>query len=232
MGGGSKKGGAPAAPDFSKLAMVNQANPLGGSTWTTGPDGKSTLSSQFSGQAGQTFQGLLGGMNKAAGMDPAAAGQNAFDKTMGSYASVLDPRWNAQAQGLNTSLANQGLQPGTEAYGNSSREFGNQRNQAYNSAISGAIQAGQGEQAQARANQAQPFNLAGSMMGMLPQGDPNAPFKAGLSQYSAAKDTASANNSKKGSALGGLGNIAGMAFGGPLGGAAGGAAGNTLSEWI
>ena len=215
---GGNKGGTPDAPDFSKLAMVNQSNPLGGSTWTTGPDGQITTSSQFGGQAGDTFQGLLGGMNQAAGMDPAAAGQNAFDKTMGSYASVLDPRWEANANKMQTGLANAGLDPGTEAYGNASREFGNQRNQAYNSAIAGAVQGGQAEQAQARANQAQPFNLAGTMMGMLPKGDPNAPFKAGASQYDAAKDRSSANQAKKGSTLGGLGNIAGTVFGGPLGG--------------
>ena len=29
----------------------------------------------------------------------------------------------------------------------------------------------------------QPFMQGGAMMGMLPKGDPNAPFKAGLAQY-------------------------------------------------
>ena len=225
---GGNKGGTPDAPDFSKLAMVNQSNPLGGSTWQTGPDGQISTSSQFGGQAGQTFQGLLGGMNKAAGMDPAAAGQNAFDKTMGSYASVLDPRWDANAEKVQTGLANSGLDPGTEAYGNASREFGNERNQAYNSAIAGAVQGGQAEQEQARANQAQPFNLAGGMMGMLPKNDPNAPFKGAEAQYEASKDKSSADNSKKGSTLGGLGSIAGTVFGGPIGGMAGGALGNML----
>ena len=219
---GGNKGGTPDAPDFSKLAMVNQSNPLGGSTWQTGPDGQISTSSQFGGQAGQTFQGLLGGMNKAAGMDPAAAGQNAFDKTMGSYASVLDPRWDANAEKVQTGLANSGLDPGTEAYGNASREFGNQRNQAYNSAIAGAVQGGQAEQAQARANAMQPYmkdsllvNQMGGMMNMLPHNDPSAPFKAGGAQYSAAKDRSSANQAKKGSTLGGIGDIAGLAFGMP-----------------
>ena len=221
-GGGGKKGGAPEAPNFSQASMVNQSNPMGGSTWQTDPKtGQITSSSQFGGQAGETFQSLLGGMNQAAGMDPAAAGQNAFDKTMGSYASVLDPRWEANSQKMQTGLANSGLDPGTEAYGNASREFGNQRNQAYNSAIAGAVQGGQAEQAQARANQAQPFNLAGSMMGMLPHNDPNSPYKAGAAQYSAAKDRSSANQAKKGSTLSGLGDIAGLAIpgiGGLLGG--------------
>ena len=228
-GGGGKKGGAAEAPNFSQASMVNQSNPMGGSTWATDPKtGQITSSSQFSGQAGDAFQSLLGGMNQAAGMDPAAAGQNAFDKTMGSYASVLDPRWEANSQKMQTGLANSGLDPGTEAYSNASREFGNERNQAYNSAIAGAVRGGQDEQAQARANQAQPFNLAGGMMGMLPKNDPNAPFKGAEAQYEASKDKSSADNSKKGSTLGGLGSIAGTVFGGPIGGMAGGALGNML----
>jgi hypothetical protein len=218
---GGNKGGTPDAPDFSKLAMVNQNNPLGGSTWQTDPTtGQITTSSQFGGQAGQTFQGLLGGMNQAAGMDPAAAGQQAFDKTMGSYKSVLDPMWAANADKMQTGLANSGLEPGTEAYSNASRTFGNQRDQAYNSAIAGAVQGGQAEQAQARANANQPFLQAAGMMGMLPHNDPTAPFKGGAAQYDAAKDRSSANNAKKGNTIGGLANIAGTAFGGPLGGAA------------
>jgi hypothetical protein len=227
-GGGKKGGGAAPAPDFSKASMVNQSNPLGGATWGKDAQGNLTSSSQFSGEAGQTFQNLLGGMNQAAGMDPAAAGQNAFDKTMGSYKSVLDPMWAANSDKMQGGLANSGLDPGTEAYGNASRTFGNQRDQAYNSAIAGALQAGQGEQAQARANQAQPFNLAGGMMGMLPKNDPNAAMKGATSQYEASKDQASASNSKKGSTLGGLGSIAGTVFGGPIGGMAGGALGSAL----
>ena len=219
---GGNKGGTPDAPDFSKLAMVNQSNPMGGASWQTGPDGQITTNSAFGGQAGDAFQGLLGGMNQVAGMDPAAAGQNAFDKTMGSYKSVLDPMWAANADKMQTGLANSGLEPGTEAYGNASRTFGNQRDQSYNSAIAGAVQGGQAEQQQARANQAQPFNLAGAMMGMLPKNDPNSPYKAGEAQYSAAKDRSSANQAKKGSTLGGIGKIAGTAFGGPLGGMLGG----------
>ena len=226
---GGNKGGTPDAPDFSKLAMVNQSNPLGGATWATDPaTGQISSSSQFGGQAGDTFQGLLGGMNQAAGMDPAAAGQQSFDKIMESYASVLDPRWDANANKVQTGLANAGLDPGTEAYGNASREFGNQRDQAYNSAIAGAVQGGQAEQAQARANANMPFIQAGQMMNMLPQNDPTAPFKAGSAQYSAAKDRSSANNAKKGATLGGLGDIAGMAIpglSGLLGGGGGGGGG-------
>jgi hypothetical protein len=62
-------------------------------------------------------------------------------------------------------------------------------------------------------------------MAMLPKNDPGAPFKAGAAQYDAAKDRSSANQAKKGSTLGGLGDIAGLAIpgiGGLLGGGGGG----------
>ena len=204
---GGNKGGTPDAPDFSKLAMVNQSNPLGGASWATDPaTGQITTNSGFTGQANDTFQGLLGGMNQAAGMDPAAAGQQAFDKAMGSYASVLDPRWDANANKVQTGHANSGLDPGTEAYANASREFGNERNQAYNSAIAGAVQTGQGEQAQARQNAMQPFLQGQSMMNMLGQQGENLdnPLKAaGMAQKAndnAADRATAGGNSKKGGA--------------------------------
>jgi hypothetical protein len=212
---GGNKGGTPDAPDFSKLAMVNQGNPLGGSSWGTDAQGNITSNSQFSGQAGQAFQGLLGGMNSAAGMDPAAAGQAASDKMYGVLKGRLDPQWQQNQGQFGAKMANSGLDPGTEAYGNASRQFGQQQNDAYSQASGQAITLGQQEQAQARANAMQPFLQAGTMMSMLPKNDPNAPYKAGASQYEAAKDRSSANQAKKGSTLGGLGNIAGMAFGVP-----------------
>ena len=215
MGGfGGDAPTGPDTPDYMKLASAQQNNPMGQQGWSIGPDGKPVSNSQFTGQAGEAFQGLLGGMNKAAGMDPAAAGQNAFDKTMGSYASVLDPRWEANAQRSQTGLANAGLDPGTEAYGNASREFGNERNQAYNSAIAGAVQAGQGEQAQARGNAMMPFMQGQSMMGMLgQQGSPNPYGEAAKNQYMGDLQKFSneqkASEGKKGGGGGGLGGLLG-----------------------
>ena len=216
---GGNKGGTPNAPDFSKLAMVNQSGPMGGASWATDPKtGQITTSSQFTGQAGNAFQGLLGNMNAAAGMDPSQAGQAASDKMYGVLKGRLDPQWQQNQGQFGAHMANSGLEPGSEAYNNASRQFGQQQNDAYSQASGQAIGLGQQEQAQARANAMQPFLQAGSMMNMLPQNDPNAPYKAGAAQYSAAKDRSSANQAKKGSTLGGLGNIAGLGLGGLLGG--------------
>ena len=215
---GGNKGGTPNAPDFSKLAMVNQSGPMGNATWGKDAQGNITSSSQFGGQAGQAFQGLLGNMNSATGMDPAAAGQAASDKMYGVLTGRLDPQWQQRQGQFQAQMANQGLEPGTEASMNASRQFGQAQNDAYSQASGQAIGLGQAEQQQARANAMQPFQQASSMMNMLPQNDPNSPYKAGAAQYSAAKDRSSANQAKKGSTLGGLGNIAGLGLGGLLGG--------------
>jgi hypothetical protein len=157
-------------------------------------------------------------MNSAAGMDPAAAGQAASDKMYGVLKGRLDPQWQQNQGAFQANMANRGLEPGTEASMNASRQFGQQQNDAYSQASGQAIGLGQQEQAQSRANAMQPFLQAHSMMSMLPQNDPNSPYKAGAAQYGAAKDRSSANQAKKGSTLGGIGNIAGMSLGGMLGG--------------
>jgi hypothetical protein len=233
-GGGGKKGGAPKAPDFTGLAQQqsvasrpNTANPLGGQTWSIGPDGRPVSSTQFSGQAGQTFGNLLGGMNEASQVDPTQAGNEAFNRVYGAYQSRLDPMWQARQTGFNSQMANSGLLPGSAAYDNAARTFGNQRNDAYNQAIGQSVGLGQSEQAQARANAMQPFQQAGGLLSMLNNQAPNygqAPnlLGAGSQQYNAAMNSQEAQNSKKGSALGGLGNIAGTLFGGPAGGLLGG----------
>ena len=232
---GGNKGGTPDAPDFSKLAMVNQSGPMGGATWSTDPvTGQITSSSQFSGQAGDAFQGLLGGMNKAAGMDPSQAGQAASDKMYGVLRGRLDPQWQQNQGAFQARMANAGIEDTGDpdsAYGNAARTFGNQQNDAYSQASGQAIQLGQAEQAQARQNAMLPFLQAQGMMNMLPKGDPNAPFQAGAAQYGAAKDRSSANNAKKGNTLGGIAQIGGTLLGGPLaGGLLGGAAGGGGGE--
>ena len=102
------------------------------------------------------------------------------------------------------------------------------RSDAYNQAIGQSVGLGQAEQGQARQNALLPFMQTGMLHNWMPQGNAGAPFAAGMAQYNASKDQSSANNAKKGSALGGLGSIAGTAFGGPLGGMAGGWLGKLL----
>ena len=211
---GGNKGGTPDAPDFSKLAMVNQSGPMGSATWGKDAQGNLSSSSQFGGQAYDAFQGLLGGMNSAAGMDPAAAGQAASDKMYGVLTSRLDPQWQQNQGAFQARMANSGLEPGTEASMNASRQFGQAQNDAYSLASGQAIGLGQQEQAQARDNAMQPFLQANSMMGMLgQQGSPNPYGEAAKNQYMGDLQNFSIqqkqSEGKKGGGGGGLGGLLG-----------------------
>ena len=177
---GGDKPVMPNAPNFQKAAQdqsmstrPNTQNALGGQTWTTGPDGRPVSTMAFTGQANDAFQGLLGGMNKSAGMDPTQAGQQAFDRVYSQGASRLDPRWDANQEAFDAKMANQGLDPGMKANMNASREFGNQMNDAYGDLFSRSVGAGQAEQQQARANAMQPFTQAQAMQAMLNDQSPN-----------------------------------------------------------
>jgi len=175
---GKGKGGTPNVPDFSSAAHPNTSNPLGGQTWNG-----NTSSFGFSGLAGDTFQSLLKGMNSSAGIDPAVAGKAAEDKMYAALQSRLDPAWANRQSAFDAQLANQGLQPGTEAYNNAARTFGQQRNDAYGQAAGQAIGLGQQEQGQARANAMMPFTEAGQMMGLLGQQGNNLGSGLQAAQY-------------------------------------------------
>ena len=60
--------------------------------------------------------------------------QDIADKSYEAQTSRLDPQWNQREDQTRTRLANQGLMSGGEAYGNEMRDFGQQRNDAYQQA--------------------------------------------------------------------------------------------------
>lgn len=208
LGDGKGKGQSAKPPDFSAAAHANTMNPLGSQTWNG-----NTSTFGFNDQAGQQFQSLLSGMNQ----------NTAQDKAYAALQSRLDPAWQNRSAAFDAQLANQGLQPGTEAYNNAARAFGQQRNDAYAQAAGQAIGIGQQEQAQARQS-------AQAMMGMLGQQGNNlySGLPAAQAQYSAAQDAKAAENAKKGSAMGGLGSIGGAIFGGAFGGPPGAMAGSSI----
>lgn len=75
-----------------------------------------------------------------------STGEEARDQAItGAYnqaTSRLDPQWARREEGMNTRLLNQGLDPSSEAYKNSMFDLGQQRNDAYSSAMNGAIAQG------------------------------------------------------------------------------------------
>ena len=163
LGSNLGKPQAPAAPDYTGAAYAqanaqhsNQNTPYGSLTWTQAnpkdpksqwtsninlnPLGQQTLDSQMrmSQGLGNLAEGAMGNINTGP-MDLSSV-QDINDKAYGALTSRLDPQWAQREEMQKTQLANQGLAPGGEAYTNAMRDFGNQRNDAYQQANLAAIQ--------------------------------------------------------------------------------------------
>lgn len=65
--------------------------------------------------------------------------QDIANKSYSNYTSRLDPQWDEKKKQFDSQMANQGLVAGGEAYDNASRDFGQQRNDAYTQADQAAI---------------------------------------------------------------------------------------------
>lgn len=134
----------------------NQSNPFSTSTWTQGPNGQWSQSTQFSGplaglntslqqQAAQSMSTPFSLSGLPALTDGAGAREQAINAAYGSATSRLDPAFQQQEEQIRTRLQQQGLAPGSEAYEREVSSFGRTRNDAYNQALNSAI--GQGTSA-------------------------------------------------------------------------------------
>lgn len=65
--------------------------------------------------------------------------QDIADKSYANYTARLDPQWDQRKKQFDAQMANQGIVAGGEAYDNASRDFGQQRNDAYTQANQAAI---------------------------------------------------------------------------------------------
>jgi hypothetical protein len=137
--------------------------------------------------------------------------------------TLLDPVWQQRESALETKLSNQGIQQGSEAYTNALRDFGMQRDNAYNSALlAGRSQAEQ----EALTNRNQPLNEISALLGGSQVSQPNftttpspgvAPtdvigaynnaFQGEMAGYNA-------QNSTRNAALGGIFGLAAAPLGG------------------
>jgi hypothetical protein len=115
---------------------------------TANPELQSQMSSLLGelGGANKSSQNAMNGLfgissgltdKDANGMTQA---QNAYYNSAKSY---LDPQYSQQEEQLKSSLANQGLTPGSEAYNNAMGNFSRDKDFAYNQAMNSAITQGQ-----------------------------------------------------------------------------------------
>lgn len=140
------------------LNMTNQVTPDGtlsynqsGSNSFTGADGKTYTVPQFTatqtlspaqqqlldltnqtkqnlGQIGVDQSAKIGSL-LGTNLDLNTAAENNLDQLA---AARLDPQWAKNADALQTSLANQGIQPGSQAWDAQMTQFGQNKNDAYN----------------------------------------------------------------------------------------------------
>lgn len=151
--GGQPAGGknVPNHPDFQgagqadmKANRPNQHTPFASSQWTQNPDGTWTQNTSMSDLLkGATTGAAPIDWSKFGPLDTGAgARQQAIDAAYGDAKKRLDPEWAQRQQSQAQALANQGLDPNSEAYRNAQRTFSAQQNDAYGSAMSSAIDKG------------------------------------------------------------------------------------------
>lgn len=171
-----------------------------------------------------------------------ASRQQVIDALYGQSTSRLDPQWTKLQSALQTQLANQGINVGSDAYNSSMDDFGRQRTDAYNTALNSSIASGGAEQSRlfglqgsARQNAIQeaayqravPINDIATLLGTapgvtMPQFSP-APQTAiaptdvtgpTALAYQGALANAAGNRSTQNAAMGGLFGLGGAALGG------------------
>lgn len=139
------------AADQSAWQQQTQANrpnvntDFGSQSWKQGADGRWTMNSSLDPAMQGSLQSLMGQMNQnySTPLDNGAdARKHAEDAIYSSETSRLDPRFSQQEQTLKTQLANQGLDPTSEAYKTEMGNFGNARNDAYQGAMNNSIMGG------------------------------------------------------------------------------------------
>jgi hypothetical protein len=241
MGGVTGGKGAPAAPDFNAAAQAqaksghnNQTNAFGAtSQWTQGPDGQWTQKASLGGPLGQAASGIEGAI---ANQDPNAIGHARDQSITSSYnqmTSRLDPQWSQAGEQNTAQLANQGLDPGSEAYENQQGNFDRAKNDAYASAANNAVQQGNLGTQTELASQNAPYQQLGELSGLTQQsqGPGETQFlPAAMAQYQGALQNYGIQQQGKNSALSGLGSLGGMVGGGIVGGPGGAMLGANLGS--
>ena len=135
---------APAAPDYkgaaettAKSTQSSQYTPYGSLVYspdTASPSGFKTTTT-LDPNITQATNSLLPQVAQQYSQ-PMELGsvQDIADKSYGAQTARLDPQWQQREEMERTRLANQGIGLGSEAYSNAMRDFGQQRNDAYQQA--------------------------------------------------------------------------------------------------
>lgn len=160
MGAYNAQYGSPyqnAATDQSQQSHVGLNGAFGSSGWQQDPKtGAWTQSQQFNGPLGNAASGLE---NQVQNMGAIGSGAGA-DAAYAQAKSRLDPSWGQQGEMLQSHLASQGLDPGTDAANNAQGNFDRAKNDAYSSAQNNSWQQG-------LAGQMLPYQQLQALQGLL-----------------------------------------------------------------
>jgi hypothetical protein len=222
---------------------ANQYTPYGSLTWVqdaNNPDSwTQSINLNDTGQklldaSNQTSLGLAGLQGNAMGRVADMQGtpfdygsvKDTQDAAYKGYTSRLDPMWSQASQSNDAKLANQGIVQGSEAYNNAMRTFNQGKNDAYQQAMTGAINTAPQTLQMAQALRSQPLNelnalRTGSQVqnpqfsGYANQGQTAGPDYMGAAnaQYGAANDAVNAGNAMTANGWSGLMGMAGSGFG-------------------
>ena len=132
---------------------ANTQDPFSSQTWTTDASGRPVLSQGLAGGLGSAATGLesQAGSALSQGLDPSlfqsvGTGDNARNQAIsGAYnqaTSRLNPQFAASNEQLQSQLAAQGLDPNSQAYRTATLQAQQGQNDAYSSAMNGAIAQG------------------------------------------------------------------------------------------
>ncbi len=223
----SSKSNADALDKQIKANRPTINTPFGNQSWTQDANGNWTLNSGLTGQMGGVATGLQGQVADAFGR-PVMNGDMARDQAVqgayGQATSRLDPRFAQRESQLRTQLMNQGLDPTSSAFQTEMGNFGRDRNDAYSSAMNGAIaqgtQAGQSVFDQNMQAQNAPLQRLLQMQNLLNTPNFNAAGNSGGTDYLGAfgmygnyktgQDQIAAQ--REGQAINGATNLAGSAL--------------------
>ena len=230
----TRRGAAPIAPDRNSF---NRADPAGGqwsSTVNLSPVGQQLLDYSNNSALG------LGKLQDTALQSTQSTLSNPFDygsvqdvqdDAYKSYTSRLDPQWAQNEESQASRLANQGIVQGSRAYDDSMRVFNQGKNDAYQQAITGAINSSPQTLQLAQALRNQPLNELNALrtgsqvtnptFTPVPQQATTAGadlLGAANGQYQNKLNSYNASQANSGNLLGGLFSLGGAIAGGSSGG--------------
>jgi len=244
-GGGGGGSSPPPAPDYTQAArataagnMIGQNTPYGSLNYaqsgtdqygnpmytanqTVAPNLQPAVQNSQNAVSNYQFGQFNPGNLPSFGINP---GETYYGAEMG----ILQPQLDRQRQMLTTQLANQGIQPGSEAYKNAMQDQNNRENSLLSSAVVGGMQTGLNANNQQfnqnlntyNTNLAAPFNYASNVKALANPsyvqtpagpnylGAVNAQYQNQLGAYNASQ----ANQTNQMNGLLGLGGTLGGAY--------------------